>query len=208
MFFLLFRSHKQVSRCFIPMIMKWWHDELMKINILKSYSSGNNQYRGGSGWNNLKDRCSWLWLWYFVDFWHAFAHPSLSLVKCKILTADIPASCQHLGGGDQVGILMWESTEGLKENGHTKKGSDALPSALYRQKTVALYTRIFEPKLLQYRAKSFPILGWIFMKIRKCAVLLSPLQSRMGCIRLIAHTSLYLFVFTFCLYYTLIVLYL
>ena len=78
MFFLLFRSHKQVSRCFIPMIMKWWHDELMKINILKSYSSGNNQYRGGSGWNNLKDRCFWLWQWYFVDFWHAIAHIHLS----------------------------------------------------------------------------------------------------------------------------------
>ena len=187
---------------FIHMIMKWWSDEDYHPKILFL------REQPVQGWVWMKDRCFWLWLWYFVDFWHAIAHPSLSSVKCKILTADIPASCQHLGGGDQVGILMWESTEGLKENGHTKKGSDALPSALYRQKTVALYTRIFEPKLLQYRAKSFPILGWIFMKIRKCAVLLSPLQSRMGCIRLIAQISLYLFVFTFCLYYTLIVLYL
>ena len=188
MFFLLFRSQKQVSRCFIHMIMKWWRDELMKINILKSYSSGNNQYRGGSGWNNLKDRCFWLWLWYFVDFGmqlhtHLFAWSNAKfLLPTYLLPANIYVVVTRL--------VYW--CENL--------GSDALQSALHRQKTIALYTSIFYPKLLQYRAKNFPKLGLILMKSRKCAVLLSPLQSKMCCI------IVYLFVLTFRFYYTFIVL--
>ena len=54
------------------------------------------------------------------------------------------------------------------------------------------YTLTFlSQKLLQFRAKYFPILGWILMKSRKCAVVLSPLQSKMCCI------IVYLFVLTF-----------
>ena len=58
------------------------------------------------------------------------------------------------------------------------------------------YTLTFlSQKLLQFRAKYFPILGWILMKSRKCVVVLSPLQSKMCCI------IVYLFVLTFFLLY-------
>ena len=167
---------------FIHMIMKWWSDEDYHPKILFL------REQPVQGWVWIKDRCFWLWLWYFVDFGmqlhtHLFAWSNAKfLLPTYLLPANIYVVVTRL--------VYWCET----------LGSDALPSALHRQKTVALYTSIFYPKLLQYRAKNFPNLGLILMKSRKCAVLLSPLQSKMCCI------IVYLFVLTFRFYYTFIVL--